>query len=602
MSKTSGNVPSRVWPLAAALLAAAALTGCVTTNALRQARHAEQIQDYDVAVAQYTKALRAHPQDEEARLGLTRARLRASEAHYLRGRQLFGAGKYEDAVVELQLAAELNPTSPTIDKDLRAARASLRAQLAVDHGGQTTLEALLTRTRLMPPAGLALPDVKLSSSITTGPQVTSRDVYRMIARLANLNVIFDPTFRDVPAAVNLSDLTVRQALDAVAGATATFYRVSGANTITVIPDTPAKRREYQEEMVQTFYLEHADLKETMDLLRVVADTRAISPVTGTNAIAIRDTPERLQAVGKLLSAIDKARPEVVIDVEILEVDRTKLLEYGAQFASPGSPGIDGTAGVNYSTLKSLSSLSQSDVIIAGLPALYYRLLKTDTNTRTLANPHIRTSDGLPASAKFGDRVPVPNGTFAPIAQGGVSQQAITSYVYENVGVNIDITPRTHPSDDVTLTVKLVLSSVSGTGYNGLPTFANREINTTIRLKDGETNILAGLIRDDERVTLDGIPGLSDIPVIGRMFAKSHREKTETDIILTLTPHIISVLDLTEADLRPFRVLRDSAIGGDAAVGPMLPSGEIIKGGTPPVTPATPVVPKGGGRGGHGPVR
>jgi general secretion pathway protein D len=567
----------RLGHVAAALLVAAGLAGCATTSALKQAQQAETARDFDVAVAAYTRALRERPDDQEARAALSRAKLRASEMHFLRGRQYFSAGRYEDAIEELQLAAELNPSNPDIDRDLRAARASLRAQTVVDRGGQTQLEALLTRTRAMPAPGIASLDVKLSSAIATGPQTASRDVYRMIGRLANLNVIFDSAFRDVPAAVNLNDMTVRQALDAIAAATGTFYRVSPPNTITVIPDTPAKRREYQEEMVQTFYLEHADLKETMDMLRVVADTRFISQVTGTNAISIRDTPERLQAVGKLLAAMDKARPEVVIDVEILEVDRTKLLEYGAQIASPGSPGINGSLDPN-SANKSASTILQSDFIAAGLPALYYRLLKTDTNTRTLANPHLRTSDGLPASAKFGDRVPVPNATFAPIAQGGVNQQAITSYSYENVGVNIDITPRTHPNDDVTLAVKLVLSSVTGTGYGGLPTFGNREINTTIRLKDGETNILAGLIRVDENTQLDGIPGLSDLPFIGHVFAHTQRNKSETDIILTLTPHIISVLDLSEDELRPFRVQRDTSTGSDAAGGAILPSGPIKSGG------------------------
>ncbi len=139
----------------------------------------------------------------------------------------------------------------------------------------------------------------------------------------------------------------------------------------------------------------------------------------------------------------------------------------------------------------------------------------------------------------------------------MAQQPITSFNYENIGVNIDITPRTHHNDDVSLTLKLELSSISGTGFGGLPTFGNRSVTTVIRLKDGETSILGGLIRDDERTTLDGVPGLSDIPVIGRLFAKNHRERQETDIVLTLTPHIVRVLDVTEADLRPFRVGRDA---------------------------------------------
>jgi general secretion pathway protein D len=196
-------------------------------------------------------------------------------------------------------------------------------------------------------------------------------------------------------------------------------------------------------------------------------------------------------------------------------------------------------------------------MLAGLPGVYYRLLKNDTNTRILANPQLRTSEGLPAQARFGEEVPIPVTTFAPIATGGINQQPITSFNYRTIGVNIDITPRTHHDDEVTLALKVSLSSQSGTGYAGLPTFGNREITTTIRLKDGETNMLAGLIRDDERSVLSGTPGLSDLPVIGRLFATHHNEAQQTDIILTLTPHIVRVLDLSEADLRPFRLGRDS---------------------------------------------
>jgi general secretion pathway protein D len=183
------------------------------------------------------------------------------------------------------------------------------------------------------------------------------------------------------------------------------------------------------------------------------------------------------------------------------------------------------------------------------------LLKTDNHTRTLANPQLRTSEGVAAQARFGERVPVPVTTFSPIATGGVAQQPITSFNYENIGVNIDITPRTHHDDEVSLTLKIEVSSISGTGFGGLPTFGNRTISTVLRLHDGETNLLAGLIRDDERTVLEGVPGLSDLPVVGRLFAHNKRETQETDIVLTLTPRIIRVLELTEDDIRPFRVGR-----------------------------------------------
>ena len=219
------------------------------------------------------------------------------------------------------------------------------------------------------------------------------------------------------------------------------------------------------------------------------------------------------------------------------------------------------------TLESLRHLTSADVFLTGVPALYYRLLRSDTSTRALASPQLRTAEGIPAQAKFGERVPVPVTVFSPIATGGVPQQPVTSFNYENIGVNIDITPRVHHNDDVSLALKVEVSNVSGEGYGGLPTFGNRYINTVIRLKDGETNMLAGLIRDDERRVLDGVAGLSDLPVIGRLFGRTKRETQETDIILTLTPHIVRVLDLNESDLRPFRLGRE---GGGSSM-PDLPT-------------------------------
>ncbi len=264
----------------------------------------------------------------------------------------------------------------------------------------------------------------------------------------------------------------------------------------------------------------------------------------------------------MIRAIDKARAEVVIDVELLEVDRSRLHEYGLQIASPGAFGVDGGLDANRSdlTLRDLRSLTSADVFVTGLPGLYYRLIKTDGNTRTLANPHLRTSDGVASSARFGEDVPVPSVTFTPLASGGVNQQPITSFTYRTVGVNIEITPRLHHDDDISLRLKLEVSSLSGLGFNNLPTFGTRYIETTIRLRDGETNLLAGLIRDEERTTLEGIPGLSDIPIVGRLFGHSRKETKQTDIVLMLTPRVIRVLDLAIDDLRPFRVGRDSSGG------------------------------------------
>lgn len=570
MSSDSTRALCQRLALSAAL--AAGLAGCATTaGPLTLAHQAEDTRDYDLAVANYTKALRANPNDRDAQAGLDRARLRGSEAHFFSGQRLGAAGKFEDAVVELQLAVELNPGNGDAERALRSTRTALRNKLAVEDNGQTALETVLARTRAKLPPSMDVPEKKLPGTITLGRDATSRQAFQVIASFANLNLIFDSTFRDVPAPIQIKDLKVKEALDAVAQATGTFYKVSAPGTITVIPDNAGKRREYAEEMIQTFYIGNADLKETMDMLRVVADARAVAQIAGTSSIAVRDTPERLVAVSHLLSAIDKAKPEVVIDVEILEIDRSRLREYGLQPASPGAAGLSGSIDANSSalSLRSLRNLTAADALVSGFPSLYYRLLKTDANTRILANPHLRAVEGVAASARFGERVPVPSVTFQPLATGGVSQQPITSFTYEDIGVNIDITPRTHPNDDVTLTLKINLSAVAGSGYNGLPTFANRQISTQIRLKDGETNILAGMIRDDERTTMDGVAGLVDIPVIGRLFAKNHKERQETDIVLTLTPHIVRVLNLADVDLAPLKVARETSVvsgGSDFPIG------------------------------------
>jgi general secretion pathway protein D len=624
-SSTERRTPAAARMAAVCLgLAAVLSSGCATTAALRAGERAEQLQDYDRAVVEYTKAAKANPNDFTTRLALDRAKMRASQEHAFRGRRFATAERYEEAVLEYQIAAELNPTDVQVEAGLRDARQKLRTKDALSRGGKTELQQIIERARAVAPPGLALPAAKLPDSLVFSA-ASSRAVFRSIAQFGGLNVLFDPAFREQTITADLRSMSLEDALESITGTTGTFYRVTANRTITIIPDTPAKRREYEDSIVQTLFLSNADMKEVIDLLRIVADVRQISPISAINAISIQDTPEHLAAATRLIAAIDKARPEVVIDVELLEVDRSRLREFGLQPASPGADGITGGADINRDglTLQDLSRLSRADVFVTGVPGIYYRLLKNDTNTRVLANPQLRTSEGLAAQAKFGEEVPIPYTTFAPIAAGGINQQPITSFTYRNIGVNIDITPRTHHDDEVSLTLKIELSSISGTATGvtaGIPTFASRQITSTIRLKDGQTNMLAGLIRDEERTTLAGVPGLSDIPLIGRMFARNRRETTQTDIILTLTPHIIRALEVTEADLRPFRLgrsggtspaqspaaappVRDTPIGG-TNVGepqppappsfpqPLQPTLPTLPGTTVPITP--PKKPGGGG--------
>jgi general secretion pathway protein D len=577
--------PRRRQALPALALVVAFLTGCTAGRGLSRARQADQLGDYDTAVAAYASVVRQNPSDREAQLGLERAKLRASEAHLLRGRRLLATGRYEDAVLELQIAADLNPTSGDAERQLRAARAALREPLAAPPEGETALETLLARTPDISAEGHTLPDIRLPGQVLTTSEATTRQLYLVIARLANLNVVFDPSLPEEPApATFLSDLTVEDALDAIARSTKTFYQVTAPSTIIIVPDTPDKRLEYGREAERVFFLRNADLEETVNALRVVSDVRSISQISGINAIVLRDSPERLEVAGRLLNAFDKARAELVVDVEILEVDRTKLMEYGLQLASGASPGIAGLAAVDETnlTVRRLGSLSPADIFLSGVPALYYRLLKTDARTRTLANPHLRISDGVTAAAQFGEEVPTPTATIGAVATGGVGTIPITQYSYRNIGVNIQITPRVHPNDEVSLSLNVELSNLQGAGFGGLPTFGTRRVTTTLRLKDGETNILGGLIRDDERFERGGLPGLSDLPVLQHLFGRTRRESVETDVVIMLTPHIVRGLDVSEEDLRPLTLPREGP--GRIDSGLDVP---IVRSPPPPPQPAGP---------------
>jgi general secretion pathway protein D len=204
-------------------------------------------------------------------------------------------------------------------------------------------------------------------------------------------------------------------------------------------------------------------------------------------------------------------------------------------------------------LEGADPYARDNVIVSGLPGVIARFLRTDGDTRLIANPQIRVTEGQSASARFGDQVPIPVTTFSSLATGGANTIPFTSFDYKNVGVNIDITPRVHHDGEATLALKIEISSVGAPGYGGYPTFSTRNVASTLRLKDGETSVLAGLITDRERTTLSTVPGIGDIPLIGRLFGRNQKDSTETDIIMTLTPRIVYRPEFTEADLKSFSV-------------------------------------------------
>jgi general secretion pathway protein D len=425
------------------------------------------------------------------------------------------------------------------------------------------------------------------------PGASLREVYQALGRSVGVNFVFDPAFQDRTISLDLRDVPFEQALTALGTVGGTFHRAVDSRVVMVIPDTPAKRRENEQQVVRTFFLSNADLKETIDLLRIVLGARRVAPLPGANALTINDTPDKIAAAERIIGVVDKQRAEVVVDVEILEVNRTRLKEYGIEITSGITQGVAGAVFPS-ETIEEVvrdangnpifrerpltlndNPYKPSNLLITSLPGVIYRLLKSDTSSRLLANPQLRSGEGLTAQARFGDQVPVPVTVFSPIATGGVAQQPVTSFEYKNVGVNIDVTPRVHHDGEVTLALKLEVSSL-GPLFQNNPTFRSRTVNSTIRLRDGETNVLAGLITDEERTSLTGIPGLSDLPVIGRIFSRNRIEATETDIVMTLTPHVVRQTTLTEEDLRSFLLGGETSpllfeVPAIPSVSPLVPS-------------------------------
>jgi general secretion pathway protein D len=543
---------------AAAALLLLGLAGCATSAAFRAGEKAEGRQDYDRAVIEYSKAVQRDPNNVHYRKGLERAKLRAAEAHALAARRQASRGMYKEALDEYRLALDLNPSSSSLVAEMQeteARRQGVGLGLTVDEmkdrAREKSLPGLILGPGAQEPLGLSFRSASL------------REAYEALGKAVGVNFVFDPDYRDQTINVDLREVPFEQALNALATVGKTFHRVVDSRVVQVVPDTPTKRREMEQQIVKTFFLSNADLKETIDLLRIVLGARRIAPLPGANALTINDTPDKVAAAERIVDIVDKQRAEVMVEVEILEVNRTKLKEYGIEITSGTADG--GIAGAVFPsptvdgrplTLDD-NPYKKSNLLITSLPGVIYRLLKSDTSTRLLANPQLRTAEGATAQARFGDQIPVPVTTFSPIATGGVSQQPITSFDYKNVGVNIDITPRVHHDNDVTLMLKLEISSVAASvgvaGVQNLPTFNSRQVTTVIRLRDGETNILAGLISDAERTSMTGLPGLSSLPVVGKIFSHNKREVQETDIVMTLTPHILRKTKFTEEDLRSFSV-------------------------------------------------
>jgi general secretion pathway protein D len=436
-----------------------------------------------------------------------------------------------------------------------------------DHSGELPLAS-------MPPELKPLP----STSINLTMENDAKIVYETIAKLAGITAIFDPDFpaRRIPAKLN--NVTLEQALEIVSLESKAFWKAVTENIIFVIPDTPAKRREYEENVVRTFYLSNTvqpqDLTEVVTGLRSLLDLKRITQLNGQNAVVIRDSPDKLEVAQKIIGDIDKAKPEVVVQVQVVEarVDKARSLGIApGQTASiavvpPGtttSTTTNNTTGTttnnnNTISLQSLGHLTGSDYAVT-LPSFTANALLNDSTTKIIQNPEVRSLDGQQAKLRIGDKVPIATGSFqAGVGVGGtagtgfVNPLVNTQFQYQDVGVNIDLTPRVHPNHEVSLKLSVEVSSVTGQATIGgiqQPIISQRKIEQEIRLKEGESNVLGGLITRTDTKSINGWPGLAHIPLLRYFFSEDIHNTEDDEILIILTPHIVRMPEWTRANLR-----------------------------------------------------
>jgi general secretion pathway protein D len=542
-------------------LVAGLLWGCATlSRPYRQGNQAEMNRMWDEAIRYYEKAALESPTESVYRLALMRVRTSASLALLQEARALAEQDKRDEAVAAYKKALSYDPMNRALLAELEVFAAGPQA-LPREKAEERPVEA---------PIKLKVSAEKVQLKFA---EAALRSIFQALGKHAGVNFLYDEQFRDVPLTIDLTDRTFEQAVGFLCLASKNFPRTIDEKTVIIVPDQPMKRLQYELNAIRTFYLSNINVQEVQNSLAMMIRTQYKAPSIiidkNLNSITIRDTPTAVNLAGKLLRTWDKSKGEVIIDLEIMEVSRIKMRKFGidlnqnsisGRYSGAGAVPTDGWFG-----LKDID-LSKGTNFQISLPTAYLNFLQTDADTKIIAQPRLRGVGSEDIKYMVGQKVPVPQTTFTPFAAGGVSQQPIVNYNYQDVGIDVKIRPRIHAEREVTLELEIKITSIAGAGIADIPIITTREVKNVIRLKDGEANLLAGLLKDEERRSLKGITGLSDIPILGNLFSSTETNIDQTDVILTITPYIIRTVSLTEEDSKPLWVdvegLSGSG-GGDA---------------------------------------
>ncbi len=567
--------------LIGAVLPAVASNDKAAKALFQKGKAAEVRQDYIAAYNFYHQAYQLKPSDLTYRASFEYVRFLASASYVHQGEILVKAGKLPEALTDFEQGLAIDPSSFIAQQQANKTRLLIQKSQNPSPPTPTTESGL---TKRMEEAAGPVELAPISQTpITLKLTEDAKTVYETIGKLAGVNVLFDPDYTSRRIRVDLNGVTLEEALEITALESKTFWRPVTPNTIFIAADTPAKRKELEQSVIRTFYLTNLsqpnELQDLVNILRTLLDTQRLQQFPSQQAVVVRGTPDQIVMAEKLISDLDKSRPEVVVEVAIMQVTRNKMRNLGIQ--PPGSISVQlqdnnvttssttvngnaGNGGTVTSTngtggsinLNSLAHLNATNFQVT-VPAATANFLMSDSSSKLIQQPQIRAADGQKASLKIGERVPVATGSFQPGIGGvGINPLVNTQFNYIDVGVNIDITPRVHGLDEVTLKLAMDISAVdSYQNIGGIqqPVIGQRKIEQEIRLREGEVNILGGILESTQTKSLSGIPGLASIPLFKYLFAEETKQDNDNEIVFILIPHIVRAQDLNDSNVKAIDV-------------------------------------------------
>jgi len=536
----------------------------------RLGAQSEMNKKWDEAIKYYERASLENPKEPVYRLAAERARISASLYHLQEARRFMALGKKEEAKAAYAKAVLYNPRDSAIAKEALAA------------SGEAPKETAVKTEKIEFPIKLKTKEETLTLKFPV--ETSLKSIFIALGKTAGISFVFDEQFRDVPFSTDLTNMTVEKAVRSLCVATKNFYRIIDERTVMIIPDQQMKRLQYEVNCIRTFYISNVGAQEMLGslstMLRSPTKVPSIIADKTLNTLTIRGTPQEVELAEKLIRLWDKAKGEVVIDLEIMEVSRTKLRQLGVSLDSNtisaryGEPTSTTTSSVTDSTSSSSTgwfnlsgiNLSKAENFWLTLPVSMLEFLESDTDTKIIAQPRLRGVSDEDMRHLVGQKIPIPRTTFSPFAAGGYASQPLTNFEQQDVGIEIKIKPTVHQEREVTLALELKVTSIGGKGYADIPIINTREVKNVLRLRDGETNLIAGLLRDEERKTLKGIPGLKDLPVLGRLFGAEDTSTEQTDVILMITPYIVRSVSVGGDDVKPLWVDVDEPVAAPGGAG------------------------------------